>query len=147
MDGTGPLPEAEELDALRAQLTEARTESAVLRQELEQVASARADADTAREELDAAHDRMRAAAGRYRELVVSAEPELPAELIAGDDIEAVAASAEAARQMVARVRTHIESQVQNGRVPAGAPPRRGIDLAALSPEQKIAYGLAQRAAS
>ncbi len=47
--------------------------------------------------------------------------------------------------MVGRVRSHIESQAQAVRVPAGAPPRSAPDLGALSPEQKIRYGLAQRA--
>jgi hypothetical protein len=43
---------------------------------------------------------------------------------------------------VAKVRGHIESQAQAGRVPVGAPARSGPDLSGLSAEQKIQHGLA-----
>ena len=72
------------------------------------------------------------------------EPELPADLIAGDDVDAVDAAVAAAREIVGRVRTHIEAQAQALRVPAGAPPRGGPDLSALTPEQKIRIGLERR---
>jgi hypothetical protein len=103
-----------------------------------------ADAALLREQLDAATQREHAAAERYRDLVVRTEPALPAELIAGDSVDAVDASVEAARSVVGRVRSHIEAQAQAGRVPAGAPPRSGPDLSSMTPEQKIRYGLAQQ---
>ena len=62
-----------------------------------------------------------------------------------DDIEAVDASLIAARDLVGRVRTHIETEAHASRVPAGAPPRTAPDYSALSPEQKIRLGLQQRA--
>ncbi len=61
------------------------------------------------------------------------EPALPAELIAGDSVDAVEASAEAARAMVTRVRTHIESQAHASAVPAGAPARSAPDVSMLTP--------------
>jgi chromosome segregation ATPase len=170
MTETGNPPTAEELTALREQLSEAQadlgrlrteaadaesraaaatTEAATLRNELAATVEARraseAEAHSAREYLQAAEARLRAAAEKYRDLVVRTEPELPEELISGDDIEAVDASVESARGIVGRVRSHIDAQAQAMRVPAGAPARGASDYGALSPEQKIRIGLAQRA--
>ena len=167
--GPGKPPDGEELAALQEQLAGARAElerlqaeaanaearaqhAAVetigLRDELQAAhdaaASATSGAETLRSQLEDASQRERAAAERYRDLVVRTEPALTAELIAGDSIDAVEASVEAARTMVGRIRTHIETQAHAGRVPAGAPPRSGPDLSVLSPEQKIRYGLARQ---
>jgi hypothetical protein len=95
--------------------------------------------------LEDAAQRERDAAARYRELVVRSEPSLPPDLIAGETIDAIDASVVAARDIALRVRSHIEAQSQSGRVPAGAPQRSGPDLSAMTPDQKIKYGLAQRA--
>jgi chromosome segregation ATPase len=169
MMGTGKPPDGEELAALQEQLADARAEverlqrdaanaearaqhavaeSVGLRGELsasqEAIAATSADAATLREQIEEAAQRAQSAAERYRDLVVRTEPALPAELIAGDSIDAVDASVDAARAVVGRVRSHIESQAQAGRVPAGAPPRSGPDLSSMTPEQKIRYGLAQQ---
>jgi len=166
---TGKPPDGEELAGLREQLADARAEverlqldaanaearadhaaaeTAALRGEVrsagDAATAAAAEAGTLREQLAEAAQRAQTSAERYRDLVVRTEPALPAELIAGDTIDAVDASVEAARAMVGRVRSHIEAQSQAGRVPAGAPPRSAPDMGALSPEQKIRYGLAQR---
>lgn len=166
---TGKPPDGEELAALRGQLADARAEverlqrdaanaearaehaaaeTDALRGEVrsagDAATAAAAEAGTLREQLAEAAQRAQASAERYRDLVVRTEPALPADLIAGDTIDAVDASVEAARTMVGHVRSHIEAQSQAGRVPAGAPPRSAPDVGALSPEQKIRYGLAQR---
>ncbi|MDP9237166.1 MAG: hypothetical protein M3P30_07175 [Chloroflexota bacterium] len=166
--GTGKPPDGEEM-ALQDQLADARAdverlqhdaanaearaqhavaESVGLRGDLaasrEGIDATAADAASLREQLDAAAQREQAAAERYRDLVVRTEPALPAELIAGESVEAVDASVEAARSVVGQVRSHIEAQAQAGRVPAGAPPRSGPDLSSMTPEQKIRYGLAQQ---
>ena len=108
------------------------------------VTAAAAEAAALREQIDAATQRAQTAAERYRDLVVRTEPALPADLISGGDVDAIDASVTAAREIVGRVRTHIETQAQAGRVPAGAPPRSAPDLSALTPEQKIRHGLAAR---
>ena len=95
-------------------------------------------------ELSTAREQVREAAARYREALLSASPEVPADMVAGESVEEVEASLAAARQTVAQVRQHLESQAQAGRVPAGAPPRSaggGLDLSALTPEEKIRVGL------
>lgn len=163
-------PSGEELAALQEQLAESRAEverlqvgaadaearaataigeAAALRSELasaqEAQESSASDAQSARTFVEQAETRLRTAAEKYRDLVVRTEPELPAELIAGDDIEAIDQSITAAKDVVGRVRTHIETQAQSLRVPAGAPPRSAPDYSTLSPEQKIRLGLSQRA--
>jgi chromosome segregation ATPase len=160
MTDTGPPPTREELLALQEQLADARsevdrlsgeaasisTETAQLRGELEGArTAAEAEAQARREFADAAEARLRTAAERYRDLVVRTEPELPPEMIAGNDIDAVEASAAAAREVVERIRARIEGDRQIARIPAGAPPRGGPDVSALSPEQKIRLGLERRA--
>jgi chromosome segregation ATPase len=170
MTETGNPPAGEELAALQEQLaatraeveqlrrdaadaearaTAALAEATGLRGQLDQAQAARTTAESGaqstRAYLQAAEERLRTAAAKYRDLVVCTEPELPAELIAGDDVDAVEASATAAREMVGHVRAHIEAQAQALRVPAGAPPRTGADLSALTPEQKIRIGLERRA--
>jgi chromosome segregation ATPase len=162
MDDAGTIPDGEDLAALREQLASARAEverlerdaanavaeSAFLRDDLrashEAAATASAEAATFREQLETAGQKAQAAAERYRDLVVRTEPALPADLIAGGDVDAIDASVTAARAIVGRVRSHIESQAQTARVPAGAPPRAAPDLSSLTPEQKIRHGLANR---
>jgi len=85
---------------------------------------------------------VRAAAGRYREAVLAAAPELPPELVSGETMEAVDASLAAARQTVAAVQRRSAGGPGAARVPAGAPVRSGPDLSSLSPKEKIAFGLA-----
>ena len=169
MDDAGKAPDGEELAALQEQLAGARAEVERLQREAanaearaqhaageadglrvelqssnDAVTAAAAEATSLREQIDAATQRALTAAERYRDLVVRTEPALPADLIAGGDIDAIDASVTAAREIVGRVRTHIETQAQAGRVPAGAPPRSAPDLSALTPEQKIRHGLAAR---
>ena len=155
--------ETDDLAALRNQLAGARSEverlardaahavaeAAVLRDDLRAShaagVSAAAETEALREQLEAAGQKAQATAERYRDLVVRTEPALPADLIAGCDVDAIDASVTAAREIVGRVRSHIESHAQSARVPAGAPPRAAPDLSALTPVQKIRHGLATRA--
>lgn len=137
-----------EVERLQRDAASAAAEATYLRDDVrashDEAATAVAEAATLREQIAAATERAQAAAERYRDLVVRTDPALPADLIAGGDVDAIDASVTAAREIVRRVRSHIETQAQAGRVPAGAPPRSAPDLSALTPEQKIRHGLAQR---
>ena len=163
MDDDRNVPDGEEMAAMQEQLADARAEverlqrdaanavaeAAYLRDDVrashDAIAAATAEAVTLREQVNAATGRAKSSAERYRDLVVRTEPALPADLISGGDVDAIDASVTAAREIVGRVRSHIEAQAQAGRVPAGAPSRSAPDLSALTPEQKIRHGLAQRA--
>jgi chromosome segregation ATPase len=150
-----------DLERLNAQLAETRDRVGFLEREVEtlrrQVEEAKRtlserDADLAAQadEIEAlravaaaADGRLAAAARRYRDVLLAAEPELPADLIAGDSIEAVDESVARARTTVAQVRQHLEQQARELRVSPGAPARAGRDLAGLSAAEKIRLGLQQ----
>ena len=116
--------EAEERDALQAELAEARGAL-----EREQALRAQAEADLA------------AAVEGYRKALLAGAPELPAELVQGATVAELEAAFANAKAMAERVRRQVESEAVQERVPAGAPPRRGVDPSALSSQQKILLGL------
>ncbi len=109
----------EELDDLRTTLGERETEIQTLRHQLASATEA------------------------YRGALLAASPKIPGELVTGATPEEVEASLAQALQMVERIRTHIEAQLAEQRVPSGAPVRSGQDLSSLSPQEKIPYALAQ----
>jgi chromosome segregation ATPase len=127
-----------ETTTLRTQLMTARDEASQAQSTLTQ---RDADLETLREALDATAAEGRAAANRYRELLMASEPDLPAELISGDSVSEIDEAAVRARQTVAQVRQHLETQAQALRVPAGAPVRGGPDTSAMTPAEKIRLGL------
>jgi len=133
---------------LRSRLETVEGDLASERQRCEEVggqlAGAQTDLEAAQQETQELHARLQAAAGKYREVLLAAAPDLPEEMVAGDSIEEVEASAEQARLTVRRVRDRLESQAQVGRVPAGSPPRGAPDFSALSPIEKIRLGLGQK---
>jgi len=99
--------------------------------------------DSLREQVASAQADLRLAAARYREAVLSASPELPPDLVAGDTVEEVDRSLVAARKTVDAVRRQLADRAAAERVPAGAPARGGPDLSALSPREKIALALSR----
>ncbi len=75
-------------------------------------------------ELARQRDLACAAVARYRQAVLAAEPDLPPEMVRGENIEDVDASIVAARTMVAHVREQVEARRPSERgSPAGAPAR------------------------
>jgi hypothetical protein len=150
IDGDGPPGVPDETERLRMALAEAdaRARDAAAEADAMRAALSAAQDEAAdlRSRLDGAAEARTAGAVRYRELLLRAEPDVPADLVSGDSIEAVDASFAAARETVARVRSHIDAQAHAARVPAGAPPRSAPDISSLTPEQKIRHGL-QRLAS
>ena len=138
----------DEIEAIQEQLEAARTEAARLAERLADREARAAELEQAtaglRRDLEAAHGERRVALARYRETLLARSPELPADLVTGDTLEAVDQSAAAARQLVARVREHVASEDAARLVPTGSPPRRGPDTAAMSPAEKIRYGLEER---
>lgn len=82
---------------------------------------------------------------RLRDILVAAHPEAIPELIGGDDLDALLASVEMARAAYARVR-QAATQAALAAIPRGGG-IRALDPAAhaaLSPEGKIAFALAER---
>ena len=79
----------------------------------------------------------------YREVLLTANQNIPQELITGTTIDELNASVEKAATLVSQVRESIEAEIAAGRVPAGAPPRTPQDLSALSAREKIEYAVSK----
>ena len=86
-------------------------------------------------------DSLAQAVASYRSLVISANPEVPEELITGDTIEAINQSLIKAKKLVSQVRQGLEAEAMQARFPSGAPVRTPPDLSALSPKEKIQYAM------
>jgi hypothetical protein len=101
--------------------------------------------EAAQRELAHQRDLACAAVARYRQAVLAAEPDLPPEMVHGENIEDVDASIAAARTMVAHVREQVEARRPSERgFPAGAPARDTSARGHLTARQKIAAGLQER---
>jgi len=81
------------------------------------------------------------AVAKYKSLIVGSNPTIPAELIQGASIDELNASVENARALVSKIREQVAKEAETARVPPGAPPRTGVEVEALSPTEKIKYGL------
>ena len=110
-----------------------------------ELARLRAELDAARGDLEAERAARRAAVARYREAVLAAEPALPPELVAGDSLDEVDASAEGARRAVERIRERLAAEAGDAAArgfPAGAPPRADSPAGeGMTAAEKIALGL------
>ena len=111
-----------------------------------ELAEARAIVEQRDAEVETLRHQLASATARYREALLASAPEVPAELVTGATPEEVEASLAQAKGMVERIRSHIEAQLAEQRVPTGSPIRSAPDLSALSPTEKIAYALAQKEA-
>ena len=109
-----------------------------------ELAEARATLDQRDTEMEALRHQLASATAHYREALLASAPEVPAELVTGATPEEVEASLAQAKGMVERIRSHIEAQLAEQRVPTGAPIRSAQDLSALSPTEKIAHALARQ---
>jgi chromosome segregation ATPase len=123
-------------DQLQASQSEAETAASEARGQAEEIGQLR-------ESMAAVEAQGREAVQRYREVVLEREPQLPADLVAGESIGELDAAVERARLTVAQVRQHLEQQAQALRVPAGAPARGSPDLSELSSAEKIRLGLSK----
>ncbi len=95
-------------------------------------------------ELQLLRHQLSSATTRYRESLLAASPEIPEEMVAGATPEEVEASLAQAQRMVEQVRSRMESQIAEQRVPSGSPIRSGQDFSGMSTQEKIAHALAQR---
>jgi chromosome segregation ATPase len=106
-----------------------------------EIASLKQSLTETEEKLAATNDSLAGAVASYKSMVIQTNPDVVEELISGDTIESVNESLEKARSLIGRVKQGLETEIASGRVPAGAPERRSPDLSALSPREKIQYGI------
>ena len=136
---------AAHLEETLAQLREEQSQlSASLGEAQAQVAARDEELAGLRQEAEALQVNLKTAAIKYRDALLAGRPDVPPDLVSGETVEEVDQQLEAALRMVAQLRSHLESQAQALRVPTGAPARRAADLSALSPGEKIAYGLSRQ---
>ena len=133
-----------ELERMEARTADSEARAAEFESQLGELReqAGKAEADAA-ERADEVTTQLKSAAERYREVALERSPELPAELVKGDTVEEIDEALERARATVSKVRGHLESRAQAGRVPVGAPARSEPDLSTMSPEEKIKFGLQQ----
>ena len=127
-----------ELESRNAAITE--FEQVVASKDSEIVALKQATVESDKKLADISNALTQAVAS-YKALVVETNPEVPAELITGDTIDAVNESLENAKALIDRVRQGIEEEALKTKVPAGAPQRTPLDLSVLSPREKIQYAI------
>jgi len=138
-------PGGEDLEALLAQKDTELAAKDLRISELEQTVASRDNQIAAlRESLAEVERRLSQAVSAYRALVIKSNPAVPEELITGESIEAIDKAVADAGSLISRVRQELEAELAGARVPAGAPQRRGIDLSALSPQEKIKYAIGER---
>ncbi len=97
--------------------------------------------DESGKRLDEIAKSLAGAVAAYKELAAQANPGLVAEMIKGETISEIKESVEYARALVEKVKQEIGAENARVRVPAGAPQRTTPDLSALSPREKIKYGM------
>lgn len=106
-----------------------------------QIASLKQSLTEADEQTKKLIDSLAQAVDSYRSVVISANPDIPEELINGDTIEAVDQSLARAKKLVSRIRQGLEAEAMQTRFPSGAPVRTPPDLSALSAKEKIQYAI------
>ncbi len=124
-----------ELKSLVAQRDEALASANARITELEQAIAG------LEERLKITNDSLSEAVASYQAMVTKTNPEVPEGMVSGDSIEAVNHSLEEAKSLVSHVKQGLEAEIQATLVPAGAPQRTSPDLSALSPREKIQYGV------
>lgn len=129
------------LTTLKQTIETSRNEAEVARNEANTLIQAR---EVATAEIEALKGNLKSAIGKYRSLVIASNPDVPGDLVQGEDIDSLNASLDKARGVVDQVRASIQAQAQASPVPAGAPPRTGPETGALSSTEKIKYALRDR---
>jgi hypothetical protein len=135
--------EVERLGELAAEVAELKTTLADrerLLQDLKEEAKAKA------EEVIRLKNALAQAVSAYRARALAEAPELPQDMVSGDSVEEVERSLAAARELVERVRNQLKEKSEAEHVPVGTPTRRGVNQSAMSPGEKIAYGLSRKQA-
>lgn len=107
--------------------------------EIASLKQAKDSLDTKAQSLDRS---LAEAVSGYRSMVVQANPQIPAEMVGGDTVAAIAESLKQAKALVGKVRESLEADLLASRFPAGAP-ERGAPLLDLSPREKIRQGISK----
>ncbi|MBI3979651.1 MAG: hypothetical protein HY331_15835 [Chloroflexi bacterium] len=133
---------AEGAAAIEAQLAEARAGAGDLAALQSRIEALDASSQAAEGRIADLTQQMAGAAEKYRALLLANHPEIPARLVQGTTIAEIEGSLAAATATVEEIRRQLLAE-QAAIVPNGAGGRSPVDLAALSPIEKIKRGLAE----
>jgi hypothetical protein len=145
----------ETLEAIKAELEGEKKAKAAAEAALAEKAALIADLQAQLSEAEQVAQSLRAegvaiteardqAVGKYLAAARALNPTIPEDAIAGGTIEEIDASIQKATAIAESVKTSLEAQAKEAKVPAGAPTRGEISLEGLSPREKIAAGLTQK---
>jgi hypothetical protein len=109
--------------------------------QVEEMAVLKKNGDTVNRDLEMVKGALAEAVKCYRELVIAANRELPAELIGGETVASLNESLTKARGLVGKVRLAIEAESARTRIPVGAPGRQSENTSTLTSREKIARGM------
>jgi hypothetical protein len=139
---------AEDLEAIKAQLEEERKAKAAAEVALAEKDARIAEKDARIAELQAEGEAITKAhaqaVAKYLDAARALNYTVPKDVIVGGTIEEIDASVEKAKAIAESVKKALEAQAKEAKVPAGAPTRGTINLEGLSPREKIAAGLNQK---
>jgi len=133
-DGQSPPPDADpatRITALEQTVAARDSELAAVRQKVGELQDSLAAA--AKETTDAV--------AAYRAQVLQANPGMVTDMVVGNTVAAINESLAKAKGIVGRVRQSVVKEMAAARVPIGSPGRQTTDLSALSPREKINYGI------
>ena len=94
-----------------------------------------------KEQLSSANKSLAEAVAGYKAKVIQMNPGVTEKMIDGNTIAAVEKAVVEAIEFVASVKKLVEKEIQNTRVPAGAPGRGAADVSAMSPREKIQHAI------
>ena len=94
-----------------------------------------------KEQLSSANKSLAEAVAGYKAKVIQMNPGVTEKMIDGNTIAAVEKAVVEAIEFVASVKKLVEKEIQNKRVPAGAPGRGVADVSAMSPREKIQHAI------
>jgi hypothetical protein len=148
-------PEPEDLDAIKAELEEERKAKAAADAALAEkdnriielessLSEAKQGSEAVAAELAQVKEANIQAVSKYLDVVRSANPTIPQDVIVGDTIEDIDAALAKAVTIAESVKSSLEAQAKETRVPAGAPTRTEISVEGLSPREKISAGIQQK---
>jgi hypothetical protein len=148
-------PISEDLEAIKAELEEEKKAKAAVEAALAEKDAriselnatlnvALQGSEAAATELAQIKEAHAKAVAKYLDVVRTANPTIPKDIIVGQTIEEIDASLEKAEAIADAIRANLEAQAKEAKVPAGAPTRGTISLEGLSPREKIAAGIQQK---
>ena len=131
-----------QIDSLQAAVADAEARAAT---HSDRLAALQTELDTARSDSERLSARLRDSSVKYREARLAASPDIPADLVTGDDVEVIDEQLAAAERVVSEMRERMESERRRETppVPAGSPVRRAPDYSGLPATEKIKLGLQQ----